>query len=169
MDKKIIKEQKKIISFLVIFLLIACLVYFFFVLNQEEQTGRQPEQTVLDKGREEIYDILTDAEKNPRITQVKINPLDVKMGENQVITVYIRDDDNNPITRENLLNIEVFADNGSYFVPAKIRKIDGENEGYTLIIWEGFWECQDSLNNRYEIDIISKNEDDSHHITLTIK
>jgi hypothetical protein len=98
----------------------------------------------------QTYSILTDRPKNPQIIEISLDPLDVKIGETQIITVRVKDTDNKPITNEHKVMASILTDNKSIIVPFLLRRADGPD---LITIWEGEWVAEDSHDFIYQAAI----------------
>lgn len=168
-------KKIRVLIFTLFFSIVALLICFFSFLVLDIRTDRLAEKKREDsfegrlkESREETYFILTKENQNPKITEVKINPIDAKEGETQKITVYVKDAKDSPITGRNRVDVKVFVDEGGYNIPLEMKKING-NKDFTLITWEGVWEWQGTTEQKYQIEINAQNMQKNHLITLTIK
>jgi len=93
--------------------------------------------------------------------QIDINPLDVELGETQVVTVKIRDTNNNPITQ---VIGKALLDNGSQSFPLTL--IDGTDLNGT---WEGSWVLQDTYCTTYMLIITATSATGTSKIELAFK
>ncbi len=114
----------------------------------------------------QTYDILTNSSRSFKIIEVDIDPLDVKQGETQIVTVQVKDDEQNPITQENKVEAIVFTDNISTPFSLSLTEASGQN---SITVWEGSWVCQDTYNLRYTMTIKAKNASGEHSIDLTFR
>ncbi|TRZ79341.1 hypothetical protein D4R86_06075, partial [bacterium] len=121
--------------FIIIFGIIALLLTLFFI-NQKpteqpiETTKESPAKSIvgnvapLAQGKQ-IYSIRTDKPNNPQVIQVELDPLDVKMGEEQILTVIVKHSEGESITNKNIVTAVYYTDNGSTTAKFKLRRADG--------------------------------------------
>ena len=82
---------------------------------------------------------------NPRITQIELDPLDVRIGRTQVVDVEIQDTDENPITE---VTAVVQSDNGTDSFSFSLNS-GSSTDGS----WQGSWSPEDTLCTIYSISI----------------
>ena len=111
------------------------------------------ESTPIASGKQ-TYAIMTDNRQNPQIIEVDFDPLDVKIGEMQIIIVKVEDTDNSPITNENIVTATIYTDNGSQDVSFVLKRADGPD---VVTTWEGSWTAEDSYDFTYMATIVSAN------------
>ena len=116
-------------------------------------------RTELAQGKQ-IYTIMTDRPKNPQILEVVFDPLDTKLGEEQVVTVKVEYEGTDTITNDYKMWVTYITDNKSVKIPLQPKQIDGPP---LVVVWEGVWEIEDTYNYIYTAsieaaikDIISK-------------
>ena len=114
------------------------------------------------------YDIITDSSKIFKIIEADIDPLDVKSGEIQTVTVQVKDTENNPITKENKVEAIVFTDNTATPFPFSLKKVE-DSDGATITTWQGSWVCEDTYNSKYMITIKAKSLTKEHSIDLSFR
>ncbi len=85
----------------------------------------------------------------PKISEITIDPLEIKPGEKQTITLLAAH--TFPITS---VSIEIITDTKT--TPHTLDKIGGTNQDGT---WQGTWEFEDTTAKRYGIRLILKSSD----------
>ena len=96
------------------------------------------------------YAIITDNPQNPQILEVVLDPLDVKQGEKQVITVKVKYKDTDTVTSNYKVFVTYKTDNTTTTAPLKLKKLDGPP---LVGIWEGVWELEDSYESVYMVSV----------------
>ena len=115
----------------------------------------------------QTYAILTDQPKNPQIFEVEVDPLDVEIGKKQTITVKIKNDETDSITKADSVLVAVITDNKSTTIPLKLIKAEGEAS--LLTAWQGVWQRDDSFDFNYQLSIKAKNIKGENSVELTFK
>ncbi|MCD6347547.1 MAG: hypothetical protein J7L96_09030 [Bacteroidales bacterium] len=113
---------------------------------EEEKFQKQPKKIFPLPHGKQSYAIITDNPKNPQILRVVLDPLDVKQGERQVVTVEIKYENTNTVTSNYKVFITYKTDNTTTTIPLKLKKLDGSP---LIGIWEGVWEPEDSYESVY--------------------
>jgi len=171
-------SKKNIILFSLFFLAI-CLVIFLFLFfsspkepveieNQESaitENQRTGEVLPIVSG-ERTYAVHTGDPTNPQIMQVKVDTLDLKIGETQTITVQVKDTDNEPITSKNKVNVTYYTDNGSTTIPLLLKRVDGPP---ILTTWQGIWECGDTHDYIFEASVFAASEFGESFVDLSFR
>ena len=116
----------------------------------------------------QTYEIITDSSQKFKIIEVDIDPLDVKQGETQTVTVQVKDTENKPITQENQVEAIVYTDNISTPFSFSLKKAE-DADGATITTWEGSWVCEDTYDIIYTMTIKAKSATDRHSIDLTFR
>ena len=116
----------------------------------------------------QTYEILTDSSQKFKIIEVDIDPLDVKQGEAQKVTVQVKDAENKPITQENKVEAIAYTDNISTPFSFSLKKAE-DADGATIATWEGSWVCQDTYDIIYTMTIKAKSATQEHSIDLTFR
>ena len=110
---------------------------------------------------EEVYNIST--KNNPRFSQAIFNPIDVLMGNTQLVTVSVRDTAGNPITS---VTNTVTTDNVSTG-PVSFSLISGTDINGT---WQASWVMpQDTYCHTYEESLNATSASGTSNVTLTFK
>ena len=120
----------------------------------------------------QTYDIKTDKPKSLQITQVVVDPIDVKEGKTQTITVKVKDGGNNTITKESGITATIFTDNTNTAVKEFVLRLakDTEDHSALLTTWEGSWIRDDSYCNTYMETITATNDKgDETKVDLSFK
>ncbi|MFA4998420.1 MAG: hypothetical protein WC514_00100 [Candidatus Paceibacterota bacterium] len=163
------------LSLLVVFAIIA----FFIVIlaskvsfTEKIEINEKPDLGSLDvaplaQGKR-TYEVITDSSKAFKITQVDIDPLDVKRGETQIVTVVVEDTENSPITKENNVKAIVHQDNTSTPFSFLLKKAEGPATS-TVTTWQGSWVCGDSHSFTYTMNVVAERDGDNHSIDLSFR
>jgi len=114
------------------------------------------------------FDVITADSLTFKIIQVDVDPLDVKRGKIQTITVLVEDVGNNPITEENEVKATVYQDNTSAPVSFLLKEAGGAATS-TITTWQGSWTCGDSHNLTYMINIVAERTGGKHSIDLSFR
>lgn len=118
----------------------------------------------------QTYQILTDKPKNPQIIQVDLDPLGVKVGESQIITVKVKDTESKSITNDYKVEGIIFTDNASSTIPFKLIRADGPKDTSELITtWEASWQAEDTTYHTYMVTIITKNSTGQSKVDLSFR
>ena len=165
------------LAFLV--LVIICVIVLFMVNSASKISFPEPieiskelkvvslEVVPLASGKQ-TYEILTDSSQKFKIIEVDIDPLDVKQGETQKVTVRVKDAENKPITQENQVEAIAYTDNISTPFSFSLKKAE-DADGATIATWEGSWACEDTYDIIYTMTIKAKNATQNHSIDLTFR
>jgi len=127
--------------------------------------GKLGKVTPLASGKQ-TYSIMAGNSQNPQIIEVDVNPLDVKQGKTQIVTVQVKDAEQKPITQENKVEAIVFTDSISTPFPLSLKEASGQN---SITVWEGSWVCQDTHDLRYMMTVKAKNASGEHSIDLSFR
>lgn len=164
--------KKKYLLFIIIVIAVItvlCVLYFINKGPAEEMVEEERELpsgvTSLAQGKQ-TYFVQTDKPKNPQIIQVDLDPLDVKVNETQVLTVMVKDTENNPITKENKVEAVIFTDNTSTTVSFKLVLADGPD---LITTWEGSWTAEDTHDIIYSATITVTNSQGQSFIDLSFR
>lgn len=154
---------KNLGGFILLILVVGALVVF---TNRSEKSpdgevATKPENCLPLAQGEQIYNILTDNQQNPQIKQATFDPLDVKMGETQTITVKVLNSGADTITSDNKTSVIFHTDNKSTPVSLLMKRVDNVNnsidfdpEGVDLLTtWEGGWVNNDTYCTSYTASI----------------
>ncbi len=107
-------------------ILVGIAVIVLFIVNsaskislpEQIEISKEPKTRILKvlplASGKQIYDIVTDNFQNLKIIEVTIDPLDVKQGETQIVTVQVKDEESDSITQENQVEAIVYTDNTSF-------------------------------------------------------
>jgi len=135
---------------------IALLLIFFFINQKSIKTPLDTieesitkEISPLAQGKQ-VYFIQTDKPSNPQIIKVELNPLDIQIGEEQILTVTVKHSDEESITDENIATAIYYTDNGSSTTKLKLRRADGPP---LVTIWDGVWIPEDTHDYTYQAAI----------------
>ena len=169
MFKKLISNKKTRDLILVIAGIIVLFVVFFFIchsLKQIAELKSKPELYIEQEQcsrpvaeGERVYAITTD--NIPKATEITVNPLDVDLGEIQIVTVKANDSNENPIT---LLSGSGETDYDS--IPFSLTLIDGDELDGT---WQGSWSPQDTFCDNFTVSITATSVSGESNVTLTFR
>jgi len=108
----------------------------------------------------QIYEIKTDNPKVLGIVQVDVDPIDVEEGETQIITVKVKDDGNNTITKKSGVTASIQTDNKNTAAVAFVMRLaeDSEDGSSLFTIWEGSWLRDDTNCHTYMETITATND-----------
>ena len=156
------------------FLILAIVVVAFWLISfqgyieEPEETASPTELVAPLASGKQSYDIITGTPKSFRITEVSVDPIDVGDREIQTVTVWVRDDEDNPITHENSVEGTVVTDNMSTPFTFLLKEVTDDDEG-TIMKWEGAWLCEDTYDYAYMISIEAKSLEDEHSVDLSFR
>lgn len=159
-----------------------CVVVIIFIViaiiggNLKEQAPITPVTSVVEvKKSEECpplaqgkegYEIRTDNHHNPQILEVDFDPVDVKIGETQTVTVKVLDSDNNPITERNTVKAVIATDNKN--TAASLLLIHAGDPGLTTT-WEGSWVNDDTHCVTYMATITAISDQGEHSVDISFR
>ena len=167
--------SKKNVGILVI--IIGAVVVLSFV-NQKKTAPiaeKQGECLELRGTGKQTYEARTDNPKTLEIVQIEVDPIDVKQGETQKITVKVKDKGNNTITNKSGVSADIFTDNKITAIASSAFKLalagDEQNNGASLITtWEGSWTRDDDYCLTYMQTITAtNNKGDTASVDLSLK
>ncbi len=133
--------------------------------QEHQQEALRQRRAVLAHGKQ-TYVIKTDHPKNPQILQVTLDPLDAKIGEEQIITVKIKHAGEEPITNKNKVMATYYTDNGSNTIRLKLKRADGPP---LITIWQGVWIPEDSYDNIYMCSVHAKSAAGMSKVDLSFR
>ncbi|MBA7619129.1 hypothetical protein ES703_26465 [subsurface metagenome] len=147
-------------------------IVLFMVSKEPIETSKEPkvvpsEVVPLASGKR-TYEIITGSSQKFKIIEADIDPLDVKQGETQVVTVRMKDSENNPITQENQVEAVVYTDNTVTPFSFSLKKVE-DSDLATVTTWEGSWVCEDTYDLRYTMNIEAKSATQEHSIGLAFR
>lgn len=134
-------------------------------IKEEVKKEIPPAQYGLASGKQ-IYEIITDKPRDPQIIEVEVDPLDVKLGETQIVTVKIKTKATAVTEKDEVLGTAIL-DEKSIDFPLKLKKAEGKEELITT--WQGEWVREGSIERNYQIKIIAKNINGRDQATLTFR
>ena len=161
----------------ILILVIGVLAVFAFVGQKKDAPLAENQQNcrpLYGTGKQTYY-VQTDKPQNPQIVQVDIDPIDVKMGEFQKITVKVKDQGNDIINSKSGVSASIFTDNKTTAIASnafKLVKAEDEKDGSKslITIWEGYWKKEDSTCQDYvERITATNNKGEEFFTTLTFK
>ena len=154
---------------LVIAGIIVLFVVFFFIchsLKQIAELKSKPELYIEQEQcskpvaeGERVYTITTD--NIPKATEITVDPLDVEIGETQIITVKANDSNENPIT---LVSGSGGTDHDS--IPFSLTLVKGSETNGT---WQGSWSPQHIFCDNYTVGIILTSASGESDVVLTFR
>ncbi len=148
------KEVKILFSIVVILFVLILLSFFTHSLGKPKTKTEAIKVLPLASG-EQVYKIMTDKPRDPQITEVTFDPLDVKLGQTQTITVKVKDTKNGEIVQNNYTTAFVTTDHSSTTVPLKFIRAESQPELTT--IWQGSFVPKESNDIIYTVKIVTKN------------
>ena len=156
-----------LIGLALVVLLIAGLASKLLFQKSTETTNKESTVLPLASGKQ-TYEIIANGSKKLKIIEVEVDPLDVKQGEIQRVTVRVEDIENNPITQENKVKAVVYTDNKSFPFSLSLKNVT-DSDASTVTVWQGLWACQDTYDSKYTITVTAKSATQEHSIDLTFK
>ena len=175
------KAQRIIFVPLIIGLVILVLITFFAwrasklakapkVEEPEKQAKTEisqisPVKPTLAHGKQ-VYEIITDKPRDPRIIEVVVDPLDVEFGETQTVTVKVKTKADSVKAEDFVLGTAI-CDEKSIEFPLKLKKVEGKEELITT--WQGKWEREKecTFEKNYQIKIFAKNVKGENEVTIS--
>lgn len=126
---------------------------------------------------EQLYNVLTDKSNDPQIKQVIFNPLNVKQGETQIITVKVLNRNTDTITDANKVNVMYFTDNSLAAVALTIKRVDNVSgsvetnpDGPDLLTtWKGTWVNNDTACVNYMATITAVNDNGENTVDVSFR
>ncbi len=166
----------QLITYIIVLGVIALLLTLFFINKKSteppiETSKESQEKSIigniapLAQGKQ-IYSVRTDKPKNPQIIQVELDPLDVKMGEEQILTVIVKHSDEESITNKNIVTAVYYTDNGSTTAKLKLRRADGPP---LVTTWQGTWIPEDTHDSIYQAAIKAVSNSGEFLTTLSFR
>jgi len=158
-----------------------CVVVIIFIViaiiggKPKEQAPITPVTSVVEVKKSECpplaqgkegYEIRTDNHRNPQILEVDFDPVDVKIGEAQTVTVKVLDSDNNPITERNTVKAVIATDNKN--TAASLLLIHAADPGLTTT-WEGSWVNDDTHCVTYMVTITAISDQGEHSVDISFR
>ena len=141
--------------------------------DRPKELAEEPKKCLELRGTgKQTYDIRTDKPSSLQIVQVDVDPIDVKEGDTQVITVKVKDDGNNTITTKSGVFANIITDNTTATVSSFVMRLaeDSEDGSSLFTIWEGSWTRQDSSCHTYMETITATNDKgDKVSVALSFK
>ena len=159
--------SKKTMGILALLLVVAAVVYFGMSATKQPKEAPLAEVPDLLKPclplrgtGKQIYEIKTDNPKVLGIVQVDVDPIDVEEGQAQTITVKVRDDGNNTITKKSGVTANIATDNKNTAAAAFVMRLaeDSEDGSSLLTTWEGSWIRDDTNCHTYMETITAIND-----------
>ncbi len=154
---------KRNLIILGILVVLVVLFIILFATRVPEPTSVSPLPT-----GEQIYDIIGSEQQKFRISRITIDPLDVAIGQTQTVTVVVEDLDKSDVAKENRVTATALTDNDSVVFSLKIAEIT-DKERALVVVWQGFWELQDTRELNYQLAVQAFKESASDLLTLTFK
>jgi len=162
------KQQKflltKNIGIGALLIVVAVAVYFGMTATKkpaEAPLAKKPKECIdlLGTGKQ-TYDIQRDNPKSLGIVQVDVDPIDVEEGQVQIITVKVKDDGNNTITKKSGVTANIQTDNKNTAAAAFVMRFAEDSEdGFSLLTtWEGSWIRTDTSCHSYMETITATND-----------
>ena len=163
MFNKLFSSDEKTRNVILVATMVAVFVGGFFLMSQKQGVQENPEvseteppgKLVPQKSAEElgalaqgkqVYSVMGGGPKSPQIIEVSFDPLDVKIGNEQIVTVKLQDADTDVITNKTGVAITYLTDNGSSSINLKLRRVDDPPIEMT---WQGIWIPEDTHDLLY--------------------
>lgn len=166
-------EKKLIIGIIIVLALLAVILVIGRKAPQPEEeipAAEPPEVSdatpSLATGKQ-TYEIRTSG-RTFKMTEVELDPMDVQLGEEQLLTVFVEDTEDQPITDQNKVEGTAFTDNKATPFSFELKEVSDAN-GSTLTKWEGSWALDDTYDTIYVVSITAKSADEEHKVDLTFK
>ena len=157
--------SKKTIGILALLLVAAVAIYFGATKQSKEAPLAEvpvvPKPCLDLRGTgKQTYEIQRDQPNAFGIVQVDVDPIDVEEGETQTITVKVRDDGNNIITKKSGVTANIATDNKNTAAAAFVMRLaeDSEDGSSLLTTWEGSWIRDDTNCHTYMETITAIND-----------
>lgn len=115
----------------------------------------------------QTYEIRTSG-RTFKITEVQLDPMDVQLGGEQLVRVFVEDTEDRPITNQDKVEGTAFTDNKTTSFSFELREVS-DADGGTLTEWEGFWILEDTYDRIYIVSITAKRADEEHKVELSIR
>ena len=173
--KKYLTPKNISVFFIVV---IIGIVVILSILAKPKEQGPSSEAPLASKCRpvpgngKQTYNIMSDVPKDLQITQVVVDPINVKEGETQKITVKVQDKNNNTADKEAGVSANIFTDSKYTAASAfTLREQDTSKDDSSLLTtWEGSWIRDDDYCNVYQEQIIATNgKGDEAKVDLSFK
>jgi len=153
-------SNKKTRNIIIVVIMIIVFVGTSFLINQKQENPETSKLSKIDElstqkqsktsgplaQGEQVYSVMGGGSKSPEIIEVRLNPLDVKVGNEQIITVKVQDADTDTITGDTGVVVTYLTDNGSSSINLKLRRVDDPPIEMT---WQGIWVPEDTHDLLY--------------------
>lgn len=168
------KNKENLSLLFVVIAIAAAAVIVNLVVKKDEAPIAQKEGGCipLSGSGKQTYDIRTDKPNNLQIMQVVVDPIDVKEGETQTITVKVEDKNNDTITKESGVTANIKTDTKITAADAFVLRLaeDSRDGSALMTAWEGSWIRDDSICHAYMATITATNDKgDEHSVDLAFK
>lgn len=168
---------KKNIGIFILILGLGLVAILGFSIQQKgiSSIEQQGECAILHGTGKQTYNVLTDNPQNPQIVQIDVDPIDVKMGGTQKITVKVVDKNNSTITSKSGVSADIFTDDNAVAIASSAFKLikaeDEKNNSKSLVtFWEGYWVKNQETCYTYAERITATNDKgEESFITVTFK
>ena len=173
--KKYLTPKNIGVSFVVVIIIAVVILTTLQKPKEQAPSGEAPLaakcRPVPGKGKQ-TYDIKTDVPKDLQIVQVKVDPIDVKHGDTQKITVKVKDKNNNSDVSKATVFANISTD--SKYTAASVftlrKQQTAKDDSSLLTTWEGSWVRDDDYCNVYQESIIATNDKgDEAKVDLSFK
>ena len=166
--------SKKSLGILALLLVVAAVMYFGTTKKPKEAPLAEKAKPCIElRGTgKQTYEIRTDKPNALQIVQVDVDPIDVKDGEMQMITVKVKDDGNNTITKKSGIKAIIHTDNKNTAAAAFVLRLaeDSQDGSSLFTTWEGSWIRDDTNCHTYMETITATNDKgDKTKIDLSFK
>jgi hypothetical protein len=132
----------------------------------KKEIEKVPTKVQLASGRQ-LYEIITDKERDPQIIEVILDPLDVEFGKEQIVIAKVKTKADSVKAKDFVLG-KTICDQKTIEFPLKLKKIEGKGE--LITIWQGKWkrEKECTFEENYQIKILAKNVKGEDKVTLSL-
>lgn len=165
--------SKKNIGIFVVIIVVVVIVGIVSIGDKSKELAERSKECLELRGTgKQTYEVITDKPSNLQIVQVDVDPIDVKKGETQIITVKVRDDGNSTITKKSGVFATIITDNRSVAAARFVMRLaeDSEDGSSLLTTWEGSWTREDSICHTYMETITATNaKGEEHFVDLSLK
>jgi hypothetical protein len=173
--KKYLTAKNIVIAGFVIVIIIIVILSILAEPKEEQAPSAQAPlaigecRPVPGKGKQ-TYNIMTDNHKDLEIVKVDVDPIDVKEGETQKITVKVQDKNKNTKTAEPTVSANISTDSKYTAASAFTLQKQKNSRNGSITIWEGLWTRDDDYCKNYVESIIATNgKGDEAKVDLSFK
>jgi len=137
--------------------------------------GECPEGTRQILSGKETYKVDTEKYLDPKIMEISFDPLDVKRGETQIVTVKVHNPDTDTVTNNHTASVSYLMDSGqSKTFPLSMILANGKNEVQAAIndivtTWQGSIPNPDTHCVHYMATVIAANDNGEHKVEISVR